>query len=111
MPKAKQQAQLQGPSLAELVVPRIYKKIFFNIDLMLSSYIYWRERKYYNLSKFFKAICIYISHKERIICSWNNLFLNSCTLMQHELKHPKPHNFLLFSSNKPYLSSHIYLFS
>lgn len=93
VPKAEQQTRLQGPSLAVLVFPRIYKKIFFNIDLMLSSYIYWRERKYYNLSTFLKFIYIYISHKVRMICSWSIFFLNSCTSLQHEFKHTKPHNF------------------
>lgn len=31
VPKAEQQTQLHGPSLAVFVVPRIYKKIFFLI--------------------------------------------------------------------------------
>lgn len=43
VPKAEQRTWLQGPSLAVFVVPRIYKKIFLNKDLMLSSYIRERE--------------------------------------------------------------------
>lgn len=41
VPNAEQQTQLQGPSLAVVVVPRMRELIcFFSMDFMLSSYVY-----------------------------------------------------------------------